>query len=214
MKKEVVDLYKQMDFGHRVGFGERPALILIDFICGLTDPDIGPQGFEQNEAIFHSKRLLDVAREKGVPVIFTTVAYTEGYSDGGVFIKKVPALKALLAGSKSTQIDERVKPRPNEPVIVKKFSSSFFGTNLASLLTGLRVDTTILVGNSTSGCVRSTCTDSMQSGFRTIIPRECVADRALEVHEANLFDMDSKFADVVSVEEALAYLQGLPPFQV
>ncbi len=143
------------------------------------------------------------------PIIFTTVVYTEGFADAGVFMKKIPNLKAMVRGSKTTEIDERLNPKSTEPIIEKKFPSAFFGTNLASILIGLRVDTTILTGNSTSGCIRATCTDSCSYGFRTIIAKECVADRAPSVHEANLFDMDSKYADVVSVEEVLDYLRGL-----
>jgi len=210
---EVVELYKRIGFSHRVGFGERPALILIDYCYGCTDPKSSPIGFDQPEAIHHSKRLLDAARRKGIPVIFTTVAYTKGFSEAGVFIKKIPSLKAFVLGSRATEIDERVKPKPNEPIIVKKYTSSFFGTSLSSLLNSLRVDTTILVGNSTSGCIRATSVDSCQYGFRTIVPQECVADRDPKVHEANLFDMDSKYADVVSVEEVMAYFRQLPSFK-
>jgi len=210
---DVKELYKQIGIGHRVGFGKRPALLLIDYCYGCTDPDSSPIGFDQSDEIAQSKRVLETARKKGIPVVFTTVMYTEGFWDGGVFIKKIPTLKALVPGSKGVEIDERLKPKQTEPVIVKKFPSGFFGTNLGSLLTGLRVDTTIIVGNSTSGCVRATCVDSCSSGFRTIIPRECVADRDEKVHEANLFDMDSKCADVVPVEEVLRYLEGQPPFE-
>ena len=212
----VAELYKRMGFGGRVGFGERPALILIDFCYGCTDPTASSIGFDQREAISQSKRVLEASREKGIPVIFTRVAYadTKGFTDAGVFMKKIPCQKAAVWGSRAVEIDERLKPKLTEYVIVKKFSSCFFGTHLTSLLTGLRVDTTILVGNSTSGCVRATCVDSCSIGFRTIIPRECVADRDPIIHEVNLFDMDSKYADVVSVEEVLAYLRQLRPFQV
>jgi maleamate amidohydrolase len=205
------DLYKKLGFSQRIGFGERPALILIDFNYNTTDPEASPIGFDQSEAIYHSQRLLELARLKGIPVVFTTLAFTDGFADAGVYLKKFsPSIyRNMVLGNRGVQIDGRLKPRPEEPIIVKKSASSFFGTNLASILTALRVDTTILVGNSTSGCVRATCTDSCQYGFRTIVPRECVADRALDVHEANLFDMDSKFADVVSVEEVLTYLQHL-----
>jgi nicotinamidase-related amidase len=209
----VDELYKRLGYGERVGFGKRPALILIDFNYGCTDPNISPFGFEHSEAISHSKQLLEVSREKRIPVIHITSAYTDGFLDGGPYLKKMPFLKVMLAGSKLVEIIDRLKPKTGEPVIVKKFNSSFFGTNLASLLTGARVDTTILTGYVTSGCVRATCMDSSQSGFRTIIPRECVADRIPAVHEAHLVEMDLRWADVLSVEEVLTYLRELPLFQ-
>ena len=214
--EKVEQLYERIGFGHRVGFGERPALILIDYFRAATDPSVSPLGFDQSEAILHSKRVLEVSREKAIPIIFTTIVYTdtEHYSDAGMLIKKIPSLKGMVPGSKGVEIDERVKPKPNEHVIVKKFQSAFFGTNLVPLLMALKVDTTVLVGCATSSCVRATCFDSCSYGFRTIIPKECVADRDPAVHEANLFDMDSKDADVVSVEEVLNYLHGLQPFQV
>jgi nicotinamidase-related amidase len=202
--------YRGMGFGGRVGFGDKPALILIDYFYGVTDETLSPLGFDQSEAIAHSRRVLDMAREKRIPIIFTTQAYAENCVDAGVSIKKIPTMNVLVAGSKAVEIDERVKPESHELLIVKKQASAFFGTHLAPLLWGLGVDTAILVGNSTSGCVRATCVDSCSNGFRTIIPRECVADRSEQVHEASLFDMDSKFADVVPCEEVLAYLRGLP----
>lgn len=203
------ELYDSLTFGTRLGYGDNPALILIDYCYGCTDPDL-PIGFDQSEEIAQSRRLLDAARAKGVPRIFLTVGYTEGAVDGGMFVEKIPALKTQLMNSRAAQIDERLQPHPGEPVILKKYPSGFFGTNLHSLLTSLRTDTTVLVGNSTSGCVRATAVDAISSGFRPIVPYECVADRDPEVHNHNLFDIRSKYADVVSVEEVLEYINGLP----
>jgi len=205
----VEQLYKDITFGTRTGFGKRPALILIDFCYGCTDPTF-PIGFEQDDAIAQSRRLLEAFRARKLPVIFLTVGFTEGAVDGGIFVEKIPLLKSQVIGSKGAQIDERLNPHPTEPVILKKYPSGFFGTNLHSLLTSVGADTTILVGNSTSGCVRATAIDSISSGFRTIVPRECVADRDLEIHNNNLFDIASKYADVLPVEEVLDYLNQFP----
>ena len=207
--EKAADLYSRIGYSNRIGFGVSPSLLLVDFCYGCTDSIIRSGAVNVSEAIHHSARLLNMAREKGIPVIFTTIGYTEGYFDGGVFVKKIPSLQKMLLGTKAVEIDQRVAPQPGEPVIVKKFASAFFGTTLSTMLTFPRIDTVIFVGVSTSGCIRATCVDSMQYGFRTIIPRECVADRTPDVHEANLFDMQSKYADVVSVEEVCAYLKTI-----
>ena len=202
--------YQKIGFAGRVGFGSSPALIIVDFCHALTVPGATPLAFDQSEAISHTRRVLEASREKEIPIAFTVVAYNETGVDGGILLKKIPTLRSMIIGSKGVEIDERLKPLSNEFLIIKKFASSFFGTNLASLLTSLKIDTTIVCGTSTSSCVRATCIDSISCGFRTIVPRECVADRVPEIHEANLFDIDSKCANVVSVEEVLTYLKRLP----
>jgi nicotinamidase-related amidase len=128
-----------------------------------------------------------------------------------VFIEKVPALLALEAGSPWVEIDPRIAPAPDEPVLVKSFASAFFGTPLSSLLASAGVDTVIVTGASTSGCIRATAVDALQHGYRAVVPREAVGDRNPAAHEANLFDLDTKYADVVSLEETLAYLGALTP---
>ncbi len=207
--KTAEKLYSEIRFGTRIGFGKSPALILIDLMYGCTDPSF-PIGFDQSAEIAQSRRLLEAFREKNLPVVFLTAGRTKGDIKGHMFVKKIPGVAETLAGSRAAEIDERVKPLETEPVVLKKSPSGFFSTNLHSLLTGLRVDTTILVGNSTSGCVRATAIDSICSNFHTILPVECVADRDPEVHKANLFDIDAKYADVVSVEEVLDYLKDIP----
>ena len=202
------ELYKDITFGTKLGFGGKPALILIDFCYGCTDPDM-PIGFDQSEAINNSRLVLEAARKKKIPVIFLTVGYEEGGIDGGTFVEKIPALKSQRMGTRAAEIDERLMPHPGEPVILKKYPSGFFGTNLHSLLTTLGVDTTLLVGNSTSGCVRATAIDAISSGFRNMVLPECVADRDQQVHENNLFDIGAKYADLVSVEEVTAYIEAI-----
>ena len=140
--------------------------------------------------------LPSAARAHEIPVVFTRVLYSEGAAEGGHFVRKIPALRRLVSGALASELVTELAPRPNEVVLVKQYASAFFGTSLASMLTAQGVDTIVLTGCSTSGCVRATAVDGMQHGFRVIVPRECVADRAPEPHEANLFDIDAKYGDV------------------
>jgi nicotinamidase-related amidase len=157
-------------------------------------------------ALEATARLLGAARARRAPVVYTTVRYDTGCPDGGAFLEKVPALRIFEDGGPWSAIDERVAPCPGDPVIVKKFASAFFGTSAASIFTSRGVDTVIVTGSTTSGCVRASAVDALQSGFRVVIPRECVADRAPGPHEANLFDLQAKYADVLTLDEVLAAL--------
>ena len=142
--------------------------------------------------------------------MFTTIGYEPGLKDGGLWLQKVPALGALQVGGQWVEIDPRLEPGDDEPVVLKKGASGFFGTNLASILLTQEVDSVILCGATTSGCIRATAIDLLQYGWPTLVPRECVGDRAQAPHEANLFDIQAKYADVVSVDDALAYLESVP----
>lgn len=195
-------------FGGRGGAGSRPALVVVDMTLGFTDPE-SPLACDLEGPVSNIARLLAAAREAGIPVVFTTVAYKE--SDrltAAAFIEKVPALLTLEAGTRWAEIDPRLSPRETEPVLNKLFASGFFGTPLGALLTAAGVDTLIVTGASTSGCVRATAVDALQHGFRLVVPREAVGDRNPDAHEANLYDIDAKYGDVISVEEALEYLPG------
>ncbi len=194
--------YERGSFGSRSGLGERPAVLVVDFCRGMTDPT-SPLGSDMAGALEATGRLLHVARSRGWPVVYTTVVYARGCRDGGAFLEKVPALRIFEDGGPWSAIDGRVAPADGEPVIVKKFASAFFGTSLASLLTSHGVDTVVVVGSTTSGCVRASALDALQSGFRVVVPRECVADRAPGPHEANLFDINAKYADVVGLHDLL-----------
>lgn len=198
-------IYEQAALGGRVGFGNRAAVVVVDFQRCFVDPSI-PGGGDFSDAIEETVRLLEAGRSHGVPIVFTVVAYDDPARDAGRFIEKCPTLKYAVAGSEMVELDERLGRRPDEPVVVKSFASAFFGTTVASYLTGLGVDTVILAGCTTSGCVRASAIDSMQSGFRTVIPRQCVGDIAAEPHEANLFDIDAKYGDVVDLDVVLAAL--------
>ncbi len=196
-------------FGGRGGFGRHPALIVIDMTLGFTDPE-SPLACDLEGPISEIQKLLGAARRAEIPIVFTTVAYRESDKlTAAAFIDKVPALLTLEAGTRWAEIDPRIAPEKTEPVLNKLFASGFFGTGLSSLLTSAGVDTLIITGASTSGCVRATAVDALQYGFRPVIPREAVGDRNEQAHEANLYDVDAKYGDVVSVREALDHLEEL-----
>jgi maleamate amidohydrolase len=196
-------------FHGRAGFGVRPALLVIDVNVGFTDP-ASPLVCELDGVVEAIVRLLDEARRAQIPVVYTTVSYTEGDKvAAAAFIEKVPALLTLEAGSRWVEIDPRVAPLPHEPVLNKLFASAFFGTPLSSLLAAAGCDSVIVTGASTSGCVRATAVDALQHGYRPVVPRDAVGDRNRSAHEANLYDIDAKYGDVVSLDEAVAHLEEL-----
>lgn len=196
-------------FHGRVGLGDRPALVVVDMSVGFTDP-ASPLACPLDEVVAAIRELLREARHAGFPVIYTTVAYDEGAKGtAAAFIDKVPALDTLEAGSRWVEIDPRLAPQEGEPVLTKLFASGFFGTALGSLLGAAGCDSVIVTGASTSGCVRATVVDALQHGYRPVVPREAVGDRNPDAHEANLYDIDAKYGDVVSLEETLAHLEEL-----
>ena len=206
-------VYERQGIGARMGFGKRPALLIIDFINGFNDPDAFGGGNIQS-AIDHTEKLLAVARHLDIPIAFTTHCYAEDGSEDSLFNLKMPRLRDGLArGSRAVKIVDQLAPRAGERVIEKHFPSGFFGTDLAGWLAMKQVDTAIVAGCTTSGCVRATVVDAMGQGFRPMVPRECVGDRAQGPHEANLFDMDRKYADVMSLDAAIAALRALYPGQ-
>ena len=196
-------------FGGRAGVGRRPALVVVDVNVGFTDP-ASPLACDLEGPVEAIGALLAEARRAEIPVVFTTVAYGEGDKlAAAAFIEKVPALLTLEAGSRWVEIDPRIAPLPAEPVLVKLFASAFFGTPLSSLLAAAGCDTLVVTGASTSGCVRATVVDALQHGYRPVVPREAVGDRNPAAHEANLYDMDAKYGDVISVGETLDYLEDV-----
>ena len=192
-------------FGNTVGMGNSPAIIVIDFMNGFTDPS-SPLGADFEKEVDHTVELLKLGRKNNVPIFFTTVIYEDHFKDGAYFIEKVPALKILKKDSEWVELDHRLeRNEERESLIIKKFASAFFGTSLASLLAYHKIDTTILAGCTTSGCVRATAVDALQHGYRVIIPEECVGDRSQKAHEANLYDIQTKYGDVVQLEEIKDY---------
>ncbi len=196
-------------FDSRLGFGRRPVLVVIDFINAYTTPGSALYAPDVVSAVDASVELINSARDKQVPVIYTKVLFQAGGFDGGLFVQKIPALTKLVDGEPLAEIDAKITPVTGDIVIVKNYASVFFGTSLASMLTAHGIDTMILIGCSTSGCVRASAVDGMQHGFRVIVPRDCVGDRLAQVHDANLFDIDAKYGDVVGKSDVLDYLKTL-----
>ena len=197
--------YDPEDFGASVGLGEQPALVVIDLITAFTDPETS-LGSDVSDVLEQTERLLAAFREHDLPRYFTTIAFEESYGDAGRFIEKVPALRELRLGTEAVEVDERVAPVGDERVILKKYASAFFGTDLETELTTHRVDTLVLAGVTTSGCIRATAVDSLQHGYRTIVPADAVGDRAEGPHRANLFDIDAKYGDVVTTDAVVDHL--------
>lgn len=196
-------------FHGSAGFGQRPALVVVDVNRGFTDP-ASPLVCDLDDCVAAIARLLDVFRGAGLPVVYTTVCYDDfGKQAAAVFIEKVPALLVLEPGSELVEIDPRIAPLEGEPVLSKYFASAFFGTTLASLLSSAGCDTVVVTGASTSGCVRATALDALQHGYRVVVPREAVGDRNPAAHEANLYDIDAKYGDVVSLDEVVTHVEEL-----
>ena len=198
--------YAQAGFGGHLPFGQRPVLLLVDVVMAYLDPASSLYAPPFQAALETNIRLAAAARAAGVPVVFTAVRYQAGGRDGGIFFRKVPALKAFLQGSPLAAFSPRLLPRPDEVVVTKQYASAFFGTSLAATLNAMRCDTVMLTGFSTSGCVRASTLDAMQHGFVPYVVREACGDRDAGPHEANLFDLQAKYAEVVSEVRALELL--------
>jgi nicotinamidase-related amidase len=208
MDDETRGLYEERGFGRRQGAGTRPALVIVDLNYGFTDP-ASPLHCDTDAAVAANVRLLAAARARGCPVVFTTLEYDEGGQKvAKAFIEKVPSLLVLAPGSRWPQIDERIAPLPGEPVLMKLFASAFFGTPLSALLAASHCDTLVVTGASTSGCVRATAVDALQNGYRVVVPREAVADRAAGPHDNALFDIDAKYGDVLSTDETVELFEN------
>lgn len=204
----VSDNYRGV-WDNRIGFGRKPALLVIDFVKGYTIAESPLFAKGVVRAVAETPPLLEAARAAQIPVIFTTVEYSPPhFLDGGAWIKKAPVLKVLVPGSEMARICDAVAPMPGEIVITKQYASAFFGTSLASTLVAAGVDTVIIAGCTTSGCIRASAVDAVQHGFRAIVVRECVGDRHDGPHEANLFDINAKYGDVIGRAEAVDHLRS------
>jgi maleamate amidohydrolase len=211
---ETEEYYAARGFGTRVGFGARPALLVIDMTRAFCDPSY-KVGADLTPTIEAIAPLLEASRAAGVPVFYTTIAYREDGGDGGVFLKKIPSLRELRLDDPATsEFDPRIAPAEGDTVIAKKFPSAFFGTSLASMLVARGVDTLVLTGCSTSGCIRATAIDAVSNGYRVIVPEEAVADRVPGPHYANLFDINAKYGDVLPLAEVLEALGAVAPRDV
>jgi maleamate amidohydrolase len=204
--------YKKAGFGAPVRRGSRPAIVVVDLTRGFTEPDY-PSGADLTEVVAATTCLIEAGRPADVPVIFTAIAYTEAEASGDsvTWLRKAPGLRELVEGSDAVAIDPRLPMRQgHDLLVVKKGASAFFGTSLAAALTGLGCDTVVVCGATTSGCVRATAVDAVQSGFSVLVPRACVGDRAEGPAGAALFDIQAKYGDVISLDDAVRYVSSVP----
>jgi maleamate amidohydrolase len=202
------EIYNAQGFGGSVGIGARPALCVVDFVEGFVDPKVFGGG-NIVAAVANTVPLLAAARRCGLPVAFSRVVYAEDGSDECVFVRKVPALAKLTEHAPAGQIVSELRPKPDELILRKTQPSAFFGTNYAQHLRRQSIDTLIVTGCTTSGCVRATVVDAMSHNLRTIVARDCVGDRSLAAHQANLFDMEQKYADLIDANVIIAALVAL-----
>lgn len=198
-------------YDNQLGYGKRPALILVDFVEAYFNKSCELYA-DVDDVLSSALRIRKVARAKSIPVIFTNVVYHPGGVDGGIFFKKVKPLRHFQQGEPMATWPKGVKPMDNELVISKQYPSAFFGTSLAATLTALKIDSLIITGLTTSGCVRATCVDCVSYGFIPIVVENACGDRHDDPHHANLFDMNAKYADVVSEDSAISYMQNLKNF--
>ena len=206
-KRDLDSDYESAGFGGKLPFGKTPALVIIDVVMAYLDPK-SPLYAGVEGALASCERLVAAAREAGVPVIFTNVVYQGGGADGGMFYRKVPALKAFSRGSPMGAFPPSLQPLPDELIVTKQYPSAFFGTSLAATLTAMGVDTVVLGGFSTSGCVRASALDAVQNGFAPFVVAEASGDRHEKPHEANLFDIQAKIGEVVGEAEAIRLIKG------
>ncbi|MEA2768519.1 MAG: maleamate amidohydrolase [Acetobacteraceae bacterium] len=205
-----LDIYRQQGFANRMGLGQAPAVLIIDFVVGFTDPaHFG--GGNIGAAITGTRQLLTLARVRGWPVAHTRVVYADDGSDVSAFTMKVPALLKLTETSPLSQFVPELTPAPGEAVFRKKHASAFFGTDLVAWLAFRRIDTLLVAGCTTSGCVRASVIDASAHNVRPIVITDCVGDRAVGPHEANLFDMGQKYADLLSMDELRAAVGSNAP---
>jgi maleamate amidohydrolase len=195
-------------FDGHLPFGQRPALLIVDFVIAYLDKS-SPLYAAAEEALASNERLLSVARIAGVPVIFTNVVYNPEGSDGGLFYQKIPALHVFVEGSPLGKFPRTLMPRGDELVISKQYASAFFRTPLETALRAEGIDTLLITGMSTSGCVRATALDALQHGFAPFVVADACGDRHPAPHAANLFDLQAKYAEVISEADACAFIQAV-----
>lgn len=200
--------FRERGFGRKIGFGSRPAVIVIDLLKGFTDPAF-PLGSNLDAVLDGTSTVLAAARSAQVPIFHTAAWYEEDLHDAGVWALKQEALRSMIRGSEATELDPRLDRLPDEPIVQKKYASAFFGTDLVSRLNVAGVDTLVITGCTTSGCVRATAVDALQYGYRPIVVREAVGDRATAAHQQSLFDLGQKYADVVGIDDVQAHFASL-----
>ncbi len=209
MTEDIQAVYERADMNNRTGYGDRPALVVVDLQTGFTDLE-SPLAGDLSDVIERTNRLLDAAHSTGVPVVLTRIVTKhEDARDLGVWAEKVPSLKLLQADGEWADIDPRLDVESSDHVLDKRQASAFHETELDSMLTHRGVDTVVIAGATTSGCIRATAVDACSHGYYTVVPKDAVGDRASEPHDANLFDIDAKYGDVRPLDEVVEYLTGI-----
>jgi maleamate amidohydrolase len=207
--KSDAEFFKERGFGLTMGFGERPALLVIDLVKAFTDPT-RMLGANLDSQIAAAQSLLAITHERAIPAFFSTVRYDDAdLRDAGIWALKQKGCITLRADTDGHEIDPRLDFGEKDSLLLKKYASCFFGTDLVARLNSRRIDTLVIVGCTTSGCVRATAVDAVQNGFRPMVVREGVGDRSVAAHEQSLFDLQAKYADVVSLEETAQYLRTI-----
>jgi maleamate amidohydrolase len=205
-KEGAAEFFRDRGFAQAMGPGHKPAVVVIDLMNGFTDP-AAPLGAPADAEIAHTNRLLEAAHAAGIPVFFTIIQYDDAsLADAGLWPLKIAGLRSLVANTREVELDARLLRQPGDNIVVKKYASGFFATDLAERLQALDVDTVLVAGMTTSGCVRATAVDACQLGFRPWVVREAVGDRSAAAHDQALVDIETKYGDVVGIEEALRYL--------
>ncbi len=204
---EEQQFFTEREFGQEIGFGEKPALFVIDMMNAFTDKKL-PLGTQLDFQINVICKLLAIARKENIPVFFTKVIYeSKDLSDAGLWFRKMKGLSTLRADTKETEIDSRLERKQSEPIIIKKYASAFFGTDLISRINSQRIDTLIIMGCTTSGCIRATAVDAIQLGLHPIVVEDAVGDRSEKAHKQSLFDIQAKYADVIPSNRVASYLK-------
>ena len=207
--KDQGSVYSDAGFGWPVEPGTRPAVIVVDFTLGFTDTRY-PTAADMTVAVERTRQVVEAAHAGHIPVIFTSIAYHPAEIPALPWLKKATGMRALLHGSRLVEIDPRAGRGEQDLILFKTGASAFFATHLAALLTGQGIDTVVICGATTSGCVRATAVDAVQSGFKVLVPEDCVADRARAPHEANLYDIEQKYGDLTTADEVVGYFAQLP----
>jgi N-formylmaleamate deformylase len=202
------DIYDSAGFGSGLGFGVRPALVVVDLTRGFTEAAF-PTGADLTDVVRNTAELVELAHRQAVPVVFTVLEFSDAEADSLVWLRKAPGLSILRTGSEAVALDPRLPRAPGDVVVSKVGASAFSGTHLAALLASRGIDTVIACGATTSGCLRATVVDAIQAGFAPIVPLQCVGDRAMPPHDAALFDLQEKYADVVDTAVVRDYLQSI-----
>ena len=205
--EEDTKFFAARGFGQKIGFGDRAALIVIDYMNAFTDPSM-PLGANADKEIEQTNRLIDEAHAHNIPVIFSVVWYDEdGFKDAGIWALKQKGVSTLKVGTPGVELDKRLHRQPHDIILLKKYASCFYGTDIIARLNSRHVDTLIVTGCTTSGCVRATTVDALQNGFRPIVAKEAVGDRSVAAHEQSLFDLEQKYADVLPVDEIITEIR-------